>query len=129
MATFGSIRRLPVTPDVILKRFEKPDEVRTFEKGKFEIVRVGGLTIGRASYEPGWKWSEHVGPTAGTRSCQVEHVGLVLSGRAAVAMDDGTLYKIGPGYLFYIAPGHDSWVIGDEPYVSLHFLGAEAYAH
>jgi mannose-6-phosphate isomerase-like protein (cupin superfamily) len=118
-----------VRPDVILKRFENPDEVRTFAKGKFEIVRVGGLTIGRASYEPGWKWSTHVGPAAGTRSCQVEHVGLVVSGRAAVAMDGGTMYEIGLGDLFYIAPGHDSWVIGDEPYVSLHFLGAEAYAH
>jgi hypothetical protein len=118
-----------VTTDVILKRFEKPDEVRTFAKGRFEIVRVGGLTIGRASYELGWKWSAHVGPTAGTRSCQVEHVGLVLSGRAAVAMDDGTHHEIGPGDLFYIAAGHDSWVIGDEPYVSLHFLGADAYAH
>ena len=115
--------------DVILKRFEAPDEVRHFEKGKFEIVRLGGMVIGRACYEPGWKWSTHVGPTAGTRSCQVEHVGMVLSGRAAVAMDDGTFYEMGPGDVFYVAPGHDSWVLGDEPYVSLHFLGADAYAH
>jgi hypothetical protein len=113
---------------VLLKRFEAPDEIRIFEKGKFEVVRVGGMTIGRASYEPGWKWSTHVGPTAGTQSCQVEHVGMVLSGRAAVAMDDGTFYEMGPGDVFYVAPGHDSWVIGDEPYVSLHFLGADAYA-
>src|SRR5690349_17017884 len=99
--------------DVILKRFEQPDEVRTFEKGKFEIVTLGGMTIGRASYEPGWKWTTHVGPTAGTPSCQVEHVGLVVSGRAAVRMDDGREYVMKPGDLFAIGPGHDSWVVGD----------------
>ena len=115
--------------DVTLKRFETPDEVRTFAKGKFEIVRIGEVTIGRATYEPGWKWSVHVGPAVGTRSCQVEHVGLVVSGRAAVRMDDGREYILQPGDVFHIPPGHDSWVVGDELYVSLHFLGAEKYAH
>jgi quercetin dioxygenase-like cupin family protein len=114
---------------MIIKRFETPDETRHFEKGKFEVVRIGGLTVGRASYEPGWKWSEHVGPVAGTPSCRVEHVGLVVSGRAMVRMDDGAEVELGPGDLFFIAPGHDSWVVGDEPYVSLHFLGADQYAH
>jgi quercetin dioxygenase-like cupin family protein len=114
---------------MIIKRFEAPDETRHFEKGKFEVVRIGGLTVGRASYEPGWKWSEHVGPVAGTPSCRVEHVGLVVSGRAMVRMDDGAEMELGPGDLFFIAPGHDSWVVGDEPYVSLHFLGADQYAH
>ena len=114
--------------DVILKRFEQPDEVRIFEKGKFELVQVGGMTIGRASYEPGWKWSVHVGATSGMKSCQVEHVGLVVSGRATAAMADGRIIEMKPGDLFYIAPGHDSWVVGDEPYVSLHFLGAGEYA-
>ncbi len=114
--------------DVILKRFEQPDEVRIFEKGKFELVQVGGMTIGRASYEPGWKWSVHVGATSGMKTCQVEHVGLVVSGRATAAMDDGRIIEMKPGDLFYIAPGHDSWVVGDEPYVSLHFLGAGEYA-
>jgi quercetin dioxygenase-like cupin family protein len=115
--------------DVALKRFETPDEVRSFDKGKFEIVRIGELTIGRATYEPGWKWSVHVGPAVGTRSCQVEHVGLVVSGRAAVRMDDGSEYIMQPGDVFHITAGHDSWVVGDERYVSLHFLGAEKYAH
>ena len=73
--------------DVILKRFDTPDETRVFDKGKFEIVHIGGMTIGRASYEPGWKWSEHVSPVAGTAFCEVEHVGLVLSGRATAAMN------------------------------------------
>jgi quercetin dioxygenase-like cupin family protein len=111
-----------------LERFESPTEVRVFEKGRLELVRIGEMTVGRATYEPGWKWSEHVGPTAGTESCQVEHVGLVVSGRAAVRMDDGTERVMKPGDLFHVPPGHDSWVVGDEPYVSLHFLGADEYA-
>jgi quercetin dioxygenase-like cupin family protein len=114
--------------EVILKRFENPDEVRSFERGKFELVRLGGMTIGRASYDPGWKWSEHVGKTLGKKSCDVEHVGIVLSGRATAAMDDGRVIEMKAGDIFYIAPGHDSWVIGDEPYVSLHLTSADHYA-
>lgn len=114
--------------DVILKRFETPDEVRVFEKGRFELVKVGGMTIGRASYEPGWKWSVHVGAATGAKSCQVEHVGMVISGTATAAMDDGRVIEMKAGDVFYIAPGHDSWVVGEEPYVSLHFLGADSYA-
>jgi quercetin dioxygenase-like cupin family protein len=114
--------------DIIIKRFESPDETRVFEKGKFELVKIGGMTIGRASYEPGWKWSEHVGPLAGTSRCQTEHIGLVISGRVAVLMSDGAKVEFKPGDVFYVSPGHDSWVVGDEPYVSLHFLGADAYA-
>lgn len=115
--------------EVMLKSFETPDETRLFEKGRLDIVRIGGMTIGRASYEPGWKWSEHVSPLAGTTLCEVEHVGMVLSGRAMAAMKDGTEVELTAGSLFYIPPvDHDSWVIGDEPYVSLHFLGADQYA-
>ena len=114
---------------VILKSFEKPDEVRLMQKGKFELVHLGALTIGRATYQPGWKWSEHVGASVGTARCPVEHVGLVLSGTATVAFEDGRVIELKTGELFYIPPvPHDSWVIGDEPYVSLHFLGAEKYA-
>jgi hypothetical protein len=72
---------------VILRRFDSPDETRVMEKGRFEIVRIGGVTIGRASYEPGWKWSEHVGPTVGATRCTVEHVGLVVPGTATAAFD------------------------------------------
>jgi hypothetical protein len=98
-------------------------------KGRFEIVRIGGLTIGRAAYEPGWKWSVDVGPTVGAERCEVEHVGLVLTGTAAVAFDDGRVVELRAGNLFHIPPvPHDSWVVGNEPYVSLHFLGAEKYA-
>jgi quercetin dioxygenase-like cupin family protein len=113
---------------VILRRFETPDEVREMTKGRFELVRIGGLTIGRATYQPGWKWSEHVGPTVGADRCSVEHVGLVLAGVATVALADRVL-EMRPGDLFYVPPEpHDSWVVGDEPYVSLHFLGADRYA-
>jgi quercetin dioxygenase-like cupin family protein len=114
--------------EVILKRFDEPDEVRTFEKGRFEVVRLGGMTIGRATYDPGWKWSLHVGPALGAKSCKVEHLGMVLAGRATAAMDDGRIFEMKAGDLFYIEPGHDSWVVGDEPYVSIHLMGAAAYA-
>ena len=116
-------------PEVVLKRFDTPDEVRLFEKGRLEIVRMGGMTLGRASYEPGWKWSAHVGPTVGASRCTVEHVGLVVSGTATVALDDGRVFELVEGSLFYVpAVPHDSWVVGDRPYVSLHLLGADGYA-
>ncbi len=114
--------------DVVLKTFDRPDEVREMPKGRFEIVHLGGVTVGRATYQPGWRWSEHVGPAVGAARCSVEHVGLVLSGVATVAFDDRVI-ELRPGELFYIPPvPHDSWVVGSDPYVSLHFLGAERYA-
>lgn len=120
---------LPAYDDLLIKRFDTPDEVRVFEKGRFELIKVGGMTIGRATYEPGWKWSTHVSPVVGTSSCRVEHIGMVVSGEAACAMDDGRVYVMKAGDVFYIGPGHDSWVVGDRSYVSIHFLGAEKYAH
>ncbi|MGH9367043.1 MAG: cupin domain-containing protein [Thermoanaerobaculia bacterium] len=115
--------------DLILKRFDTPDEVRVFEKGRFEIVRLGSVVLGRATYQPGWKWSSHVGPTTGQARCGVEHVGMVLSGVATCAFEDGRVTELRPGTLFYIPPvPHDSWVVGDTPYVSLLFLGADRYA-
>jgi cupin domain len=118
-----------VNPSVIQKRFERPDEVRVFDKGRFEIVRLGGMTLGRATYEAGWKWSVDVGPALGQSLCPVEHVGLVLSGSATIAFEDGRVVTLKAGDLFHVgAVPHDSWVVGKEPYVSLHFLGAEHYA-
>ena len=115
--------------DVVLKRFETPDEVRHMTKGTFELVHIGGMTIGRATYEPGWRWSVDVGPGLGLKMCSVEHLGLVLEGTAAVAFEDGRIWELRPGALFHVPPEqHDSWVIGDERYVSLHFLGASHYA-
>jgi quercetin dioxygenase-like cupin family protein len=114
--------------DLTLLNLDTPTETRIFDYGRFELYAVGPMTIGRATYEPGWKWSEHVGAPAGATSCMVEHVGLVVSGRAAVKMDDGEERVMGPGDLFYVPPGHDSWVVGNEPYISLHVMGSENYA-
>lgn len=114
--------------DVTIKRFEEPDELRTFGHGTFALATLGDVTVGRASYEPGWIWSEHVGAASGEAFCEVEHVGLVVSGRCAVKMRGGAEYELAPGDLFAVASGHDSWVIGHEPYVSLHFVGARTYA-
>jgi hypothetical protein len=117
-----------VLVDVVLKQFDQPDEVRTFPKGKFELINVGGMTIGRATYEPGWKWSEHVGRAIGKAHCDVEHVGMVVAGCATAAMTDGRVIEMRAGDVFYIPPGHDSWVVGEEAYVSIHLLGAGEYA-
>ena len=115
--------------DVILKRFERPDESRIMALGKFETVCLGGITIGRATYQPGWKWSACVGPVLGLSRCPIEHVGLVLTGEATAAFEDGRIIPLRAGDLFYIPPlPHDSWVVGNEPYVSFHFSGAEKYA-
>jgi quercetin dioxygenase-like cupin family protein len=117
------------TANMILKRFEHPDEVREMTLGRFELVRLGGLTIGRATYQPGWRWSEHVGRALGQARCRVEHLGLVVAGTATAAFADGRVIEMRAGDLFYIPPEpHDSWVVGNEPYVSLHFLGADHYA-
>ena len=119
------------TPEiaVITKRFENSDELREFPKGRFELVNIGGMTIGRATYEPGWRWSVDVGPGIGLKLCGVEHLGLVLEGTATVAFEDGRVWELIPGTLFHVPPEpHDSWVIGNERYVSLHFLGASHYA-
>ncbi len=114
---------------VILKRFDAPDETRVFEKGCLELVHLGGMTVGRATYEPGWKWSLHVGPGVGAARCAVEHVGLVVSGTATVAFEDGRVVELTEGSLFHVpAVPHDSWVVGDRPYVSIHLMGAERYA-
>jgi quercetin dioxygenase-like cupin family protein len=114
--------------DLTLLPLAEPTETREFEKGRFEVYSVGPMTLGRATYEPGWRWSEHVGAPSGETLCQVEHVGLVLSGAAAVKMADGTERVMNAGEFFYVPPGHDSWVVGDEPYVSLHIMGSESYA-
>jgi uncharacterized protein (TIGR00369 family) len=109
-------------------RTGEPVEVREFELGRLELYRIGSAEIGRAVYEPGWRWSEHVRPIAGTDLCEVSHVGVVLDGAAGVRMRDGYEFVISAGDFFAIPEGHDSWVVGDGQYVSLHLSGADAYA-
>ena len=110
--------------DSVLRAFDQPDEVREFTLGRFEIVHVAGVTLGRATYQPGWKWSVHNAPTAGTRLCHSPHTGAVLSGHGAVEYEDGARLDLLPGAVFHItSTPHDSWVVGQEPYVSLPILG------
>jgi hypothetical protein len=110
--------------------FDSPDETRTPQKTRVDVVRMGDATAARFTFEPGWKWSECVKPVAGTDSCQARHVGVVQSGRIHVTHEDGTEMDLGPGDTYVIEPGHDAWVIGDEPYVGLEFesQSAEQYA-
>jgi hypothetical protein len=105
-----------------------PAETREFSLGRFELYRIGGREIGRAVYAPGWRWFEHLRPVAGTDLCEIGHLGFVVSGSAGVRMADGTEVVLEAGDFFAIPPGHDSWVIGEQEYVSLHLLHAEAYA-
>ena len=115
--------------DAIIKRFENPDEIREFEKGKFELLHLPGMVVGKATYKPGWKWSVDVSPLSETKFCNVEHLGMVIEGSAAVAFDKKKIITLIPGDVFYVSPKpHDSWVVGDKDYVSIHFLGADSYA-
>lgn len=110
------------------KNLGSPDETRSFDKGKMDVVTLDDVTVGKAVFEPGWKWSECVKPLAGTDSCQVPHVGYVISGRMKVVMDDGSEEEFGPDDALVIPPGHDAWILGDEPCVILDFAGADQYA-
>src|SRR3954451_6030248 len=111
------------------KSFSSPDEVRPFaDKGQVEIIKLSDGVVGKATFEAGWRWSEHVKPIAGTDSCQVPHVGYCLSGRMEIAMDDGTTLEVGPGEFVHIPHGHDAWTVGDEACVFLDFGGLQGYA-
>ncbi len=110
------------------RSLDAPDEVRTPEKTTVDVVTVGASEVGRLTLQPGWKWSECIKPVVGTDSCQADHLGFALSGRLQVAHDDGTSLEIGPGEAYVIAPGHDAWVVGDEPFVGVEFKSAAEYA-
>ena len=111
------------------RNFDSPDEVRPFEgKGEARILNFGGKAVGKAVFEPGWKWSENVKPIAQTDSCQAHHLGYCISGAMTVHMDDGTTLEIGPGDVFEIPPGHDAEVTGNEPCVNIDWSGFSDYA-
>ena len=115
--------------DIEVKSFDSPDETRPFEgNGKADVVNVAGKTIGKGTFEPGWRWSENVKPIAQTDSCEVSHLGYVLSGRMKVFMDEGSEAEVGPNQVFAIPPGHDAEVIGDEPCVMVDFGEFGEYA-
>ena len=111
-----------------VKSFVRPEETRSFEKGRMDVVTLGGVTFGRATFEPGWKWSTCVKPVVKTETCQTAHLGYQISGRLHVRMDDGTEKEIGPGEVCSIPPGHDAWVVGNERVVILDITGAGDYA-
>ena len=117
-------------PGVESRDFSAPDETRTPDKTAVELVNLGGGQIGRYTFQPGWKWSECIKPVVGTESCQVEHIGYVVSGRLSVTHEDGSKGEVKPGDVYRIAPGHDAWVVGDERFVALEFESgsAEKYA-
>jgi quercetin dioxygenase-like cupin family protein len=103
------------------KSIDKPDERRDFPRGHLEMLNLTGLNFAVATFEPGWRWSKSIAPTAGTSTCQVHHHGFCVSGRMRVQMEDGSEAEIGPGDVFVISPGHDAWVIGDEAFVGYDF--------
>lgn len=113
---------------LISKSFDVPDETRTPDKTKVEVIRLGGASVARLTFQPGWRWSECVKPVAGTDSCQARHVGTIVAGRLHVIHDDGTEAEVRRGDAYVIEPGHDAWVVGDEAAVAFEFDSAETYA-
>ena len=111
-----------------VKSVSSPEEVRAFDGGRMEIVWVGGTTVVRATFEPGFRWSTTLKPKAGTDSCQLSHMGYVVSGRLCFAPDEGEEVVLSPGDVFAVPPGHDTWVVGDEPAVILDFTGDDHLA-
>ena len=115
---------------LVRKSFDSPEETRPFEQdtGKLELVTIDGGPVGRATFKPGWQWSKHVKPIAGTDSCQSAHMGYIMSGRMKVVMDDGQEDEFGPGDLMICPPGHDAWIVGDEACVVIDWQGVADYA-
>lgn len=109
------------------QRFSEPANVRRFPHGRVDVVELDDVVVGRMTYEPGWRWSTDVKPIAGTELCQYHHLGVTIAGRLRVQMPDGTELEIGPGDVSEIPPGHDAWVVGDEPWVSVEFEAMRTY--
>ncbi len=113
---------------LVRKSLDRPDETRSFDKGKLAVVDIGEATVGRFTVEPGWRWSTSVKPIVGGDWCQQTHVAYIVSGRMKTRMQDGTEIEAGPGDAVFTPPGHDAWVVGNEPVVALDFKGAATYA-
>jgi mannose-6-phosphate isomerase-like protein (cupin superfamily) len=122
MATTMTVHKLET------KSHDRPDEVRSPDKTRVDVVRLEGYTIGRFTFQPGWRWSQCIKPVVGTDSCQVSHVGYAVSGRVTVRMQDGSQATIEPGMSYTIPPGHDAWVEGNQPFVGIEVMSAEQFA-
>ena len=114
--------------ETVNKSFESPEETRNVDKGKVEVLNLGDVQVMRATFQPGWKWSECVKPIVGTESCEVSHLMYTISGQMLVRMNDGSETEVSPGNVTEIPPGHDAWIVGDEPYVGIDFKGGANYA-
>lgn len=116
--------------EMMCVNFDEPDESRPFEggMGRLDVINTENGPVGRAVFEPGWRWSQHVKPLAGTDSCEAAHAGYIVSGRIRIVMDDGDAAEAGPGDFLSVAPGHDAWVLGDEPCVVVDWVGYGEYA-
>jgi quercetin dioxygenase-like cupin family protein len=126
----GNAATAEVTAALSVKSLDQPGETRTtIDRGRIELVTLGGVTVGRATFEPGWRWSEHAKPLAGTDLCEATHIGYVVSGRQVCRMADGTQIELKPGDAFVVGPGHDAWVVGDEPCVTVDFNGLADFAN
>jgi hypothetical protein len=110
------------------KSFDSPDETRTPNKTRVELVNLEGTAVGRYTFQPGWRWSECIKPVVKTDSCQVDHIGYVLQGQLHVVHDDGSEAEVGSGDVYHIHPGHDAWVVGEEEFVAIEYQGAAGYA-
>ena len=117
-----------VAQKTVTRNYSQPDETRKFEKGHIELITIEGHTVGRATLQPGWKWSTCVKPLVDTRWCEASHLQYPISGRLHVVMEDGSEHEFGPGDLTFIPPGHDAWVVGQEPVVALDMTGLKNYA-
>jgi uncharacterized cupin superfamily protein len=115
-------------PRMQKKNLDSPDETRSFDKGKLELVSISGVTFGRATLEPGWKWSTSVKPIVKTTSCEAPHTQYIISGQLKIAMDDGQEELLSPGDAAVIPPGHDAWVVGNKPVVLVDLTGMVNYA-
>jgi class 3 adenylate cyclase len=126
-ASYAGRGTLRVVAKLQSRSFRRPDEVRTFDHGRIELVNLGEDSVGRQVLDPGWRWSEHVKPIVRTPLCEFHHLGIVFSGRLHVEMADGTVMEVGPDSAYEIPPGHDAWVVGDEPYITVHWSGIRSF--
>jgi len=124
----GDFDKIGLMPKMQKKALSTPDEKRSFDQGQLELVTLGGVTFGRATFQPGWKWSTCVKPIAKTESCQASHLAYHVSGRLRVRMDDGSEEEFGPGDVAVVPPGHDAWVVGNEPVVIIDITGMAEYS-
>jgi hypothetical protein len=127
-SVFFPIERSKEMKTMETKSLNRPEEVRTFDKGKLELVKVGGATVGRATFQPGWRWSQSVKPLVNTKSCEAPHFQYHVSGTLRIKMDDGTEVECKAGDVSLLPTGHDAWVVGNEPVVVVDFQGMVDYA-